>query len=192
MKCHGMNRIKTAAPAGYAPSATISLRLHGSMHWSTGTNWSLWTGTATASHRTSAESRRPDMAALDETAQHYAQPLSLGKPDPHSDVFWRISLSGIHLGTRVTGLRSLQAAVRNLGALHLPDSSASLMLAMPSARWVLNCGRANILADRGLWSRAAARDASTALSNLDGSLPIVLVFEELCCAARGSINARSV
>lgn len=68
---------------------------------------------------------------VDETVHHYTQPLSLGKPDPDSNVFWRISLSGIHLRTRVPVLRFSQAAVRNLAALRFPDSSAWLMLAMP-------------------------------------------------------------
>ena len=68
---------------------------------------------------------------MDETVHHYTQPLSLGKPDPDSNVSWRISLSGIHLRTRVPVLRFSQAAVRNLAALRFPDSSAWLMLAMP-------------------------------------------------------------
>jgi len=78
--------------------------------------------------------QRPDVMVnnlMDETAQHYTQPLSLGKPDPHWGIFWRISLSGIHLRTRVPVLRFSQAAVRNLAALDFPDSSAWLMLAMP-------------------------------------------------------------
>lgn len=70
-------------------------------------------------------------SALDETVHHYTQPLSLGKPDPDSNVFWCISLSGIRLRTRVPVLRFSQAAVRNLAALRFPDSSAWLMLATP-------------------------------------------------------------
>jgi len=78
--------------------------------------------------------QRPDVMVnnlMDETVHHYTQPLSLGKPDPQSDVFWRISLSGIHLRTRVPVLRFSQAAVRNLAALRFPNSSAWLTLAMP-------------------------------------------------------------
>ena len=68
---------------------------------------------------------------MDETAQHYTQPLSLGKPNPYTGNFWRISLSGIHLRPHVPMLRFSQAAVRNLASLHFPPSSVWLTLAMP-------------------------------------------------------------
>jgi hypothetical protein len=44
---------------------------------------------------------------MDETAQHYTQPVT-GKPDPDNGVFLRISLSGIHLRIRVPVLRFSQ------------------------------------------------------------------------------------